>query len=157
MVEALGLGEQGRYLAALTFGNVHGVYKPGNVKLRPEILGQIQPPSAPKYGQDKPLDLVFHGGSGSLLSEIREALDFGVVKMNVDTDTQYGVHSARRRPHVRQLRRRPQRSTARSQQEGVRPARLGTSRPRRAWPSASSWRARTCARPVPRSGSNLSV
>jgi fructose-bisphosphate aldolase class II len=89
MVEALGLGEQGRYLAALTFGNVHGVYKPGNVKLRPEILGQIQAAVGAKYGQDKPLDLVFHGGSGSLLTEIREALDYGVVKMNVDTDTQY--------------------------------------------------------------------
>jgi fructose-bisphosphate aldolase class II len=86
---ALGLGEQGRYLAALTFGNVHGVYKPGNVKLRPEILGQIQSALAEKYRKAKPLDLVFHGGSGSLLSEIREALDYGVVKMNVDTDTQY--------------------------------------------------------------------
>jgi fructose-bisphosphate aldolase, class II len=89
MVEALGLGEKGRYLAALTFGNVHGVYKPGNVKLRPEILGEIQAAIGTKYGKDKPLDLVFHGGSGSLLSEIRDALDFGVVKMNVDTDTQY--------------------------------------------------------------------
>jgi len=89
MVEALGLGEKGRYLAALTFGNVHGVYKPGNVKLRPEILGEIQAAIGKKYGKDKPLDLVFHGGSGSLLSEIRDALDFGVVKMNVDTDAQY--------------------------------------------------------------------
>jgi len=86
---ALGLGEKGRYLAALTFGNVHGVYKPGNVKLRPEILKNIQDAVAGKYGKEKPLDLVFHGGSGSLLSEIREALDYGVVKMNVDTDTQY--------------------------------------------------------------------
>ncbi|TML32604.1 MAG: class II fructose-bisphosphate aldolase [Actinobacteria bacterium] len=89
MVEALGLGEKGRYLAALTFGNVHGVYKPGNVKLRPEILKHVQDAVAGKYGKEKPLDLVFHGGSGSLLSEIREALDYGVVKMNVDTDTQY--------------------------------------------------------------------
>ena len=86
---ALGLGEKGRYLAALTFGNVHGVYKPGNVKLRPEILKNIQDAVGARYGKDKPLDLVFHGGSGSLLSEIREALDYGVVKMNVDTDTQY--------------------------------------------------------------------
>jgi fructose-bisphosphate aldolase class II len=86
---ALGVGEKGRYLAALTFGNVHGVYKPGNVKLRPEILKQVQDALGAKYGRDKPLDLVFHGGSGSLLSEIREALDYGVVKMNVDTDTQY--------------------------------------------------------------------
>ncbi|MDG4760998.1 class II fructose-bisphosphate aldolase [Micromonospora sp. WMMD710] len=89
MVDALGLGEKGRYMAALTFGNVHGVYKPGNVKLRPEILNQIQEAVGAKYGKDKPLSLVFHGGSGSLLSEIREALDYGVVKMNIDTDTQY--------------------------------------------------------------------
>jgi fructose-bisphosphate aldolase class II len=86
---ALGLGEKGRYLAALTFGNVHGVYKPGNVKLRPEILKEIQDAVGARYGRNKPLDLVFHGGSGSLLSEIHAALDYGVVKMNVDTDTQY--------------------------------------------------------------------
>ena len=86
---ALGLGEKGRYMAALTFGNVHGVYKPGNVKLRPEILKEIQDAVGAKYGRQKPFDLVFHGGSGSLLSEIHAALDYGVVKMNVDTDTQY--------------------------------------------------------------------
>jgi fructose-bisphosphate aldolase class II len=86
---ALGLGEKGRYTTALTFGNVHGVYKPGNVKLRPEILKEIQDAIGAKYGKEKPFDLVFHGGSGSLLSEIREALDYGVVKMNIDTDTQY--------------------------------------------------------------------
>src|SRR6201995_1561588 len=86
---ALGLGEKGLYMTALTFGNVHGVYKPGNVKLRPEILKEIQDAVGAKYGKDKPFDLVFHGGSGSLLSEIRSALDYGVVKMNVDTDTQY--------------------------------------------------------------------
>ena len=84
-----GLGEKGTYMAALTFGNVHGVYKPGNVKLRPEILKEIQDAVGAKYGQEKPFNLVFHGGSGSLLSEIRSALDYGVVKMNVDTDTQY--------------------------------------------------------------------
>jgi fructose-bisphosphate aldolase, class II len=89
MVEALGLGEKGRYIAALTFGNVHGVYKPGNVKLRPEILKEIQDAVGAKYGKEKPLSLVFHGGSGSLLEEIRAALDYGVVKMNIDTDTQY--------------------------------------------------------------------
>jgi fructose-bisphosphate aldolase, class II len=88
-VEAIGLGEKGRYLLAATFGNVHGVYKPGNVKLRPSILKDIQDAVSAKYGKDKPFDLVFHGGSGSLLEEIREALDYGVVKMNVDTDTQY--------------------------------------------------------------------
>ena len=87
--DALGLGEKGRYMAALTFGNVHGVYKPGNVKLRPEILKEIQDAVGAKYGKEKPFDLVFHGGSGSLLSEIRSALDYGVVKMNIDTDTQY--------------------------------------------------------------------
>jgi fructose-bisphosphate aldolase class II len=87
--EALGLGEKGRYMLAATFGNVHGVYKPGNVKLRPEILQEIQEVVGGKHGQDKPFDLVFHGGSGSLLEEIRAALDYGVVKMNVDTDTQY--------------------------------------------------------------------
>ncbi|SDS39247.1 class II fructose-bisphosphate aldolase [Agrococcus carbonis] len=89
-VEALGLGEHGRYMAALTFGNVHGVYKPGNVKLRPELLGQIQAGLAEKYGTgEKPLDLVFHGGSGSSDEEIAEAVRNGVVKMNIDTDTQY--------------------------------------------------------------------
>jgi fructose-bisphosphate aldolase class II len=68
---------------------VHGVYKPGNVKLRPSILKDIQDAVGAKYGKEKPFDLVFHGGSGSLLEEIRETLDYGVVKMNVDTDTQY--------------------------------------------------------------------
>jgi fructose-bisphosphate aldolase, class II len=87
--EALGLGEKGRFMAALTFGNVHGVYKPGNVKLRPEILKEIQDAVGAKYGREKPFNLVFHGGSGSLLEEIRSALDYGVVKMNIDTDTQY--------------------------------------------------------------------
>jgi len=87
--EKLGLGERGRYLVAATFGNVHGVYKPGNVVLKPSILKEIQDAVGAKYGKDKPFDLVFHGGSGSLLSEIRESLDYGVVKMNIDTDTQY--------------------------------------------------------------------
>ena len=88
-IDALGSGEKGRYLLAATFGNVHGVYKPGNVKLRPEILKQIQDEVGAKVGKEQPFDLVFHGGSGSLLEEIRETLDYGVVKMNVDTDTQY--------------------------------------------------------------------
>jgi len=85
----LGTGEKGRYLTALTFGNVHGVYKPGNVKLRPEILNEIQTAVGEKVGVERPFDLVFHGGSGSSLEEIRTAVDYGVVKMNVDTDTQY--------------------------------------------------------------------
>ena len=90
MVEALGLGEQGRYMAALTFGNVHGVYKPGNVKLRPELLQEIQSGLSAKFGLAAlPLDLVFHGGSGSTDAEIAEAVANGVVKMNIDTDTQY--------------------------------------------------------------------
>jgi fructose-bisphosphate aldolase class II len=92
VVEVLGTGERGRYLLAATFGNVHGVYKPGNVKLKPSILRDGQQVVAQKIGLDedaKPFDLVFHGGSGSLLEEIHEALGYGVVKMNVDTDTQY--------------------------------------------------------------------
>jgi fructose-bisphosphate aldolase class II len=89
-VEALGFGEQGRYIAALTFGNVHGVYAPGNVKLRPELLNEIQDGLAARYGTGpKPLDLVFHGGSGSTDQEIADAVSYGVVKMNIDTDTQY--------------------------------------------------------------------
>ena len=89
-VEVLGTGDKGRYLLAATFGNVHGVYKPGNVKLRPSILRDGQQAVQQKFSTaEKPLDLVFHGGSGSLQEEIHEALDYGVVKMNVDTDTQY--------------------------------------------------------------------
>ncbi|TDD60714.1 class II fructose-bisphosphate aldolase [Actinomadura rubrisoli] len=87
--EAVGVGEKGRYILAATFGNVHGVYKPGSVKLRPEVLKEIQDAVGAKYGKDRPFDLVFHGGSGSTLEEIREAVSYGVVKMNVDTDTQY--------------------------------------------------------------------
>jgi fructose-bisphosphate aldolase class II len=86
---ALGTGEKGRYLTALTFGNVHGVYKPGNVRLRPELLGEIQTEVGAQVGKDKPFDLVFHGGSGSSPEEIAEAVGHGVVKMNIDTDTQY--------------------------------------------------------------------
>ncbi|MET9329613.1 class II fructose-bisphosphate aldolase [Tsukamurella sp. NPDC003166] len=85
------LGTEG-YLLAATFGNVHGVYKPGNVKLRPEVLRDGQAVAAEKKGLpagSKPFDFVFHGGSGSLKSEIEESLSYGVVKMNVDTDTQY--------------------------------------------------------------------
>jgi fructose-bisphosphate aldolase, class II len=90
--EALGLGEKGVYLLAATFGNVHGVYKPGNVKLRPDVLQRGQSVVADQFGLGegaKPFNLVFHGGSGSDLSDIREAISYGVVKMNVDTDTQY--------------------------------------------------------------------
>jgi fructose-bisphosphate aldolase class II len=88
-VRALGAGEKGRYLTALTFGNVHGVYKPGAVKLRPSILADIQKAVGDEIGKERPFDLVFHGGSGSTAEEISEAVDNGVIKMNIDTDTQY--------------------------------------------------------------------
>ncbi|MDH6243833.1 class II fructose-bisphosphate aldolase [Mycobacterium sp. OTB74] len=91
-IDALGAGEHGQYLLAATFGNVHGVYKPGNVKLKPEVLAEGQKVAAAKLGlpsDAKPFDFVFHGGSGSLKSEIEDSLRYGVVKMNVDTDTQY--------------------------------------------------------------------
>ncbi|MGK5092955.1 class II fructose-bisphosphate aldolase [Deltaproteobacteria bacterium TL4] len=83
------LNGKGRYLLAATFGNVHGVYKPGNVKLTPSILKKGQDAVISKYGKSASFDLVFHGGSGSALSEIHETLKYGVIKMNVDTDTQY--------------------------------------------------------------------
>src|SRR6266536_463601 len=85
----LGVGERGRYLLAATFGNVHGVYQPGHVKLRPKLLDEIQRAVAARVGRERPFDLVFHGGSGSLPAEIREAVSYGVVKMNLDTDMQY--------------------------------------------------------------------
>ncbi|MEW1858908.1 class II fructose-bisphosphate aldolase [Streptomyces sp. NBC_00669] len=88
-VEAVGLGENGRYLLAASFGNVHGVYKPGNVVLRPGILRELQDAVAQKYGKANAFDFVFHGGSGSTTDEINEALENGVVKMNIDTDLQY--------------------------------------------------------------------
>ncbi|MEU3530392.1 class II fructose-bisphosphate aldolase [Streptomyces murinus] len=87
--EALGLGEKGRYLLAASFGNVHGVYKPGNVVLRPELLKELNEGVAARFGKESPFDFVFHGGSGSSEEEIRTALENGVVKMNLDTDTQY--------------------------------------------------------------------
>ena len=74
---------------AATFGNVHGVYKPGNVKLKPTILKDGQEAVTNKYGKDAQFALVFHGGSGSELDEIHETLEYGVIKMNIDTDTQY--------------------------------------------------------------------
>ena len=79
----------GRYMFAATFGNVHGHYKPGSVKLKPEILQKGQNAVIEKYGVESEFDLVFHGGSGSPLDQIRETLDYGVIKMNIDTDTQY--------------------------------------------------------------------
>ncbi|MDK8585372.1 class II fructose-bisphosphate aldolase [Corynebacterium kefirresidentii] len=91
-IDALGTGEKGRYMLAATFGNVHGVYKPGNVKLRPEVLLEGQKVAQKKLGlgeDEYAFDFVFHGGSGSEKEKIEEALSYGVIKMNVDTDTQY--------------------------------------------------------------------
>ncbi|MDN4642044.1 class II fructose-bisphosphate aldolase [Agreia sp. PsM10] len=88
-IAALGAGENGHYLTALTFGNVHGVYNPASVNLRPEILGEIQAVIGAETGRDKPFDLVFHGGSGSSAEDIAAAVSHGVIKMNIDTDTQY--------------------------------------------------------------------
>lgn len=106
----LGLGERGQYMAAFTFGNVHGAYKPGIVQLRPQLLGDIQhevaqaaidgrlarttAEAAKQTAQGKPFSLVFHGGSGSKPEEIAQAVSYGVVKMNVDTDTQYAFSRA---------------------------------------------------------------
>jgi fructose-bisphosphate aldolase class II len=83
------IGSMGRFLLAATFGNVHGVYKPGNVKLTPAILQKGQAAVVKELGKDASLDLVFHGGSGSEIEKIHETLEYGVVKMNIDTDTQY--------------------------------------------------------------------
>ena len=82
-------GMNGRYMLAATFGNVHGVYKPGNVKLKPIILKEGQDALKAKYGEDSNYYLVFHGGSGSTKEEIEETLEYGAIKMNIDTDTQY--------------------------------------------------------------------
>ncbi len=87
--ELLGTGERGRYLLAAVFGNVHGVYKPGSVELRPTILRDGQAAMEERFGEEGRHYLVFHGGSGSSLDEIRETLGYGVIKMNIDTDTQY--------------------------------------------------------------------
>ncbi|MGA9595114.1 MAG: class II fructose-bisphosphate aldolase, partial [Acidimicrobiia bacterium] len=89
VAEVLGTGERGTYMLAAVFGNVHGVYKPGNVKLNPVILRDGQAAVEAKHGPDGRFYLVFHGGSGSTLEEIHETLEYGVVKMNIDTDTQY--------------------------------------------------------------------
>ena len=107
VANALGLGERGRYMAAFTFGNVHGAYKPGVVKLRPGLLHEIQQgvwngvQSGTVHAvldadvpEGKPFELVFHGGSGSTAQEIAEAVSYGVVKMNIDTDTQYAFTRA---------------------------------------------------------------
>ena len=145
--EAVGLGERGRYLLAATFGNVHGVYKPGHVKLRPPVLKEIQEAVGQKYGKDKPFDLVFHGGSGSSLEEIREGISYGVVKMNVDTDTQYSFT----RPiagHMFKNYDVSSRWTARSAARRCMTRAAGARPARGAWPSGSRTPARTCCRPA---------
>jgi Fructose/tagatose bisphosphate aldolase len=79
-----------QFTIAAAFGNVHGVYRPGNVKLTPKILKNSQAHITEKYGvEHNHIDFVFHGGSGSTVEEIREAIDYGVIKMNIDTDMQY--------------------------------------------------------------------
>ena len=86
-----------KFTVAAAFGNVHGVYKPGNVKLKPTILKKSQELISEKYNlEDNPIDFVFHGGSGSTVSEIREAIDYGAIKMNIDTDMQYAFMEASR-------------------------------------------------------------
>jgi fructose-bisphosphate aldolase class II len=84
----------GTYMFAATFGNVHGAYKPGVVQLRPEILKEGQEAIRKKFGSEATFYLVFHGGSGSEKSKIQESVEYGVVKMNVDTDTQYAFTRA---------------------------------------------------------------
>ena len=81
-------------MVAAAFGNVHGVYKPGNVKLTPKILKNSQEYISKKFNvEHNSIDFVFHGGSGSSVDEIREAIDYGVIKMNIDTDMQYAYMS----------------------------------------------------------------
>jgi fructose-bisphosphate aldolase, class II len=94
VAEALGTGERGRYLLAATFGNVHGHYAPGNVRLRPELLDELQDAVAERFPSGRGFDYVFHGGSGSTVEEIRAAVANGVVKMNIDTDMQYAFTHA---------------------------------------------------------------
>ena len=125
VAEKLGLGERGRYILAATFGNVHGVYKPGHVKLRPEVLKEIQDAVGAKYGREKPFDLVFHGGSGSALEEIREA-----ISLRRGQDERGHRHPVRLHPpggglHVHQVRRGAQGGRRRGPEEGLRPAVLG--------------------------------
>jgi fructose-bisphosphate aldolase, class II len=94
VAEVLGTGEQGRYLLAATFGNVHGHYEPGRVRLRPSLLGELQEVLAERFPEARAFDFVFHGGSGSSQEEMRTAVAHGVVKVNVDTDMQFAFTSA---------------------------------------------------------------
>ena len=94
VVERLGSGERGRYLLAATFGNVHGVYAAVNAKLRPEVLGELRDAAVERFGAGAAFDFVFHGGSGSTPEQIAEAVSYGVVKLNLDTDLQYAYTRA---------------------------------------------------------------
>jgi fructose-bisphosphate aldolase class II len=94
VVERLGTGERGRYLLAATFGNVHGMYSGANAKLRPEVLRALRDAVVDRYGTDAAFDFVFHGGSGSRRDQIEEAISYGVVKYNLDTDLQYAYTRA---------------------------------------------------------------
>jgi fructose-bisphosphate aldolase, class II len=105
VAKTLGTGERGRYLLAATFGNVHGHYAPGNVSLRPALLGELQDAVAERF-RGRGFDFVFHGGSGSTVEEIRTAVANGVVKMNVDTDMQYAFTHAIE-DHLAPTARRP--------------------------------------------------
>jgi fructose-bisphosphate aldolase, class II len=107
VAEGLGMGERGRYLLAATFGNVHGHYSPGNVSLRPELLGSLQEAVTDRYGDGSRFDFVFHGGSGSTVEEIRAAVANGVVKMNLDTDMQYAFTRAIEEHLAGEARTRP--------------------------------------------------
>ena len=130
-VEALGLGDNGRYLTALTFGNVHGVYKPGNVKLRPEILKQAQDAVVEKLGLEAGQQAVRPGLPRRLGLAGRGDRRRGEVRRHQDERRHrhaVRLHPADRRPHVRQLRRRAEGRRRGRQQEGLRPARLGQDR-----------------------------
>ena len=94
VIERLGSGERGRYLLAATFGNVHGVYSAVNAKLRPEVLRELRDAAVERFGPEAAFDFVFHGGSGSTTDQIEEAISYGVVKLNLDTDLQYAYTRA---------------------------------------------------------------
>jgi fructose-bisphosphate aldolase, class II len=94
VIERLGKGERGRYLLAATFGNVHGVYTAVNSKLRPEVLRELGDAAVERFGPEAAFDFVFHGGSGSTKEQIAEAISYGVVKLNLDTDLQYSYTRA---------------------------------------------------------------
>ena len=155
-LRALGNGEKGRYMTALTFGNVHGVYKPGNVQLRPEILRDAQAAVAAELGLAAGCQAVRPGLPRRLGLERRG--DRRGRRLRRHQDERRHRHAVRlhppgRRPHARQLRGRPQGRRRGRQQEGLRPASLGQGRRGRDGRRASSRPARTCARPAPRSES----